>query len=313
MVLNCLIQTLGLYVLGNIIYGVWRIVEEIYLIKEKNLPEEYGKGTWAIVTGATNGIGFGFVKQLAKRGMNVILIARNQEKLDARMKEVKAEFPSVQVKSVKADFKESTDPSLFERIDKEIGDLEVSVLINNVGVSHNGFTLLEADHQSLHDLVTINCTAQLMMTKLFQQRTEKRQGSRSACVFLSSIGCIKPFPGKCSYAASKIFTKRLGLGLRLRNKESIDYLILKPGFVSTPLTNNRKMDIFTSSADECAEGALKALGNRTETWGSNRHILWWSTINAIFWFVPVEFLHQLAGLMFKALGYDASKKYAKRD
>ena len=76
------------------------IIKEMYIIKELNLKERYGADSWALITGSTDGLGLCFAKALAKRKINVILAARNPTKLEARKKEIEAEFKGAKVATV---------------------------------------------------------------------------------------------------------------------------------------------------------------------------------------------------------------------
>ena len=87
-IFNIFIKIIGTYILARIVWSLWLIFQEIFLLKELNLIERYGKGTWALITGSTDGIGFGFARNLAKRGFNIVLCARNPEKLKKRKKEI---------------------------------------------------------------------------------------------------------------------------------------------------------------------------------------------------------------------------------
>lgn len=197
MILSHILELFGLIVLCKIIYKIAESVKEIYFTKEKNFKKIYGEKSYAIITGSTDGIGLGFALHLAKRGFNLILISRNLEKLEKRKTEIKKKNPECEIVVIQADFKNGTNGEFYEKIDEEIGNLDVSVLVNNVGIGLNNKLLLDADHQLCHDLVTINCTTQLMMTKLFMQRVRKREkGQKSACIDVSSVASLKPLAGK---------------------------------------------------------------------------------------------------------------------
>jgi 17beta-estradiol 17-dehydrogenase / very-long-chain 3-oxoacyl-CoA reductase len=114
--------------------------------------EEY-RGSWAIVTGASDGIGSAYARALAARGLNVVIMARTQAKLEALAKEITAEYKvagclcvllgfvcshrpccsalQVQVRPVPFDF--SQPLAAYEAIPKAVDDIKVRVLVNNVG------------------------------------------------------------------------------------------------------------------------------------------------------------------------------------
>ena len=74
----------------------------------------YGK--WAVVTGATDGIGKAYAKALARKGLSIVLISRTPERLAAAAAEVKAAAPGVEVKTVSADFTQSVESGLYAKI-----------------------------------------------------------------------------------------------------------------------------------------------------------------------------------------------------
>jgi 17beta-estradiol 17-dehydrogenase / very-long-chain 3-oxoacyl-CoA reductase len=98
---------------------------------------KYGLGSWAVVTGCTEGIGKGFCYVLAPLRINLCLVSRNKAKLEALEAELKAKFSRLQTKIVVADFSESS-PAFYDRVIAEIGDIDVSILVNNVGMAYLG-------------------------------------------------------------------------------------------------------------------------------------------------------------------------------
>jgi hypothetical protein len=83
----CTIATvIGTYIFVRMLYHIWLCLQEVFLLKELDLLNRYGKGSWAFITGSTDGIGFGFADNLAKRGFNVIICARDAKKLAEKKK-----------------------------------------------------------------------------------------------------------------------------------------------------------------------------------------------------------------------------------
>jgi short-subunit dehydrogenase len=92
-------------------------------------------GEWAVVTGATDGLGKEYARELARRGMKVVLISRNPEKLqrvaDELGKDTKSDFVIVA-----ADFTKGKD--IYPSIQQALHGLDIGVLVNNVGISRGG-------------------------------------------------------------------------------------------------------------------------------------------------------------------------------
>jgi len=89
-----------------------------------------------VVTGATDGLGKAYARQLAGRGMDVVLVSRTQAKLEATAEEIRAEHPGRRVKCVRADFTDPDTAAVYNHVGRELHGLEVGVLVNNVGLSH---------------------------------------------------------------------------------------------------------------------------------------------------------------------------------
>lgn len=93
--------------------------------------KSYGK--WAVVTGCTDGIGKAYAEQLAKRGLSIVLISRTLEKLNEQAKELQDRF-KVETKVIAADFTEPN--SIYPNIRTQLADLDIGILVNNVGMSY---------------------------------------------------------------------------------------------------------------------------------------------------------------------------------
>ncbi|GCB74213.1 hypothetical protein scyTo_0003301 [Scyliorhinus torazame] len=91
-------------------------------------------GRWAVVTGATDGIGKAYAKELAKRGLSIVLISRSQEKLDQVAEEIREQF-QVETRTITVDFGGGVE--IYKVIEAGLAGLEIGVLVNNVGISYS--------------------------------------------------------------------------------------------------------------------------------------------------------------------------------
>jgi 17beta-estradiol 17-dehydrogenase / very-long-chain 3-oxoacyl-CoA reductase len=108
-------------------------------ILPRNFLNEYGKNSWAVVTGASDGIGEVFCKELAKLGFNVCLVSRTKSKLDCVEESLKKINPNIQTKIITADLSHSvSSPTMYDYIYEELKGLDVSFLINSAGVYYVG-------------------------------------------------------------------------------------------------------------------------------------------------------------------------------
>jgi 17beta-estradiol 17-dehydrogenase / very-long-chain 3-oxoacyl-CoA reductase len=116
-----------------ILMRLWQTYDELEYLTERPLAQRYGEGSWAVVTGATSGIGLGFVEAFSARGFNLVLIGRSQAKLDKTICALKKKFNKTKYRTILADFAETPTTEFYDGIMSKMSDLDVSVLVNNVG------------------------------------------------------------------------------------------------------------------------------------------------------------------------------------
>ena len=129
-----LILLVGTVKLIGIVWDLLTIFKKYFLrTKMDHLKRYGGKGTWALVTGASDGIGLEFCRQLAKDGFNIVLVSRNKSKLEAC---VAKEFANLDVKTriVVADFAGATNMQFYENIMKQVTDIDIGLWVLNAGI-----------------------------------------------------------------------------------------------------------------------------------------------------------------------------------
>ena len=217
------------------------------------------RGRWALVTGASAGIGRAFAFSLARRGMHVVLTARRAERLEALARLLRTEH-GVQAEVVAADLAE---PGEAERVWAEASDgSEVHLLVNNAGFGAKGrFDELSRGRQA--EMVRLNCTALLELTHL--ALPEMRARGAGGIVNVASVAAFQPVPDLATYAATKAFVLSLSQAVAEESRGSgVRVVALCPGPVSTEFqevagttVNDRTLGIMTAA--EVAEAALRAL------------------------------------------------------
>ncbi|MGZ4061415.1 MAG: SDR family NAD(P)-dependent oxidoreductase [Bacteroidia bacterium] len=218
-------------------------------------------GPWAIVAGASEGLGAAFAEELANRGLNLILIARRSEKLEVLSKDLKEKYP-IDIKCHMADLADLVQTKhLVSQLEKNIG-----LLVYNAAYAPIGHfeTIAEED---LIKIVDVNVRSPLMMTKLLlPQMIEKRKGG---IVLMSSLAGAQGSPNIATYAASKAFNTILAEGLWSElKKHNIDVTASCAGAISTPGYKNAqsaKDAPGTLSAAKVALETLNALGKGPTT------------------------------------------------
>lgn len=220
-----------------------------------SFQEKYGP--WALVTGASSGIGAEFAKQLAERNLNLILIARRKEKLEhlARSLEKKNK---VQVETIIADLSRSDFMSLVSPLTQT---REIGLLVNNAGFGIGG-NFLEHDLERELALLDVNCRAPLILAhEIGRKMTERRRGG---IIFVSSVSAYIATPYEASYAASKVYDLFLGESLWYEFKQQgVDVLSLCPGSTITEFHEISGTRAFAAMPVEPVVAlALKKLGKK---------------------------------------------------
>ena len=251
-----LCAAVGVFVLASyafdIVHGIWARL----LRPGKNLRKY---GSWAVVTGATDGIGLAMAKEFARRGLNVVLISRSSEKLRTCRYEISTKFPTVEVKTIDIDFGNFDAPAR-ERVAELLKDLDVGVLVNNVGISYPYTRYFdELDDTSVEQLITLNVNSTTWMTRIVLPGMLARR--RGAIVNMSSAAGVLNSPLLAQYGAAKsyvaMFSKTLNYELSGRG---VHVQCQVPLFVATKLAKIRNASLMTASPSGYARAAVAAIG-----------------------------------------------------
>jgi 17beta-estradiol 17-dehydrogenase / very-long-chain 3-oxoacyl-CoA reductase len=183
-----LIRIVGFLKLIELIFRVvWTVKRNLRTTAA--LTERYGKGSWAVITGGSDGIGLAMAKKLASRHFNIVIISRNQNKMNDAAAEIKSVNTGVQVRTIEFDFiKTANAHSVADYqsgiIDK-LADLDISILINNAGYMIPGdFDRISMEeHKNMIDVGIMPAT---MITKLLTDKMLARK-KRTATMFVSSV------------------------------------------------------------------------------------------------------------------------------
>jgi short-subunit dehydrogenase len=185
-------------------------------------------GPWALVAGASEGLGAEFATQLAANGLHLVLVARRKEPLEALATKLAQEY-AIEVRPIELDLSRDDSVTL---ISEQVGDLDIGLLIYNAAASFIGPFLGLSLQDHLSEL-TVNCRAPLTLTYVFGQRMLKRR--RGGIVLMSSLSSAQGSALVANYAATKAYNRILAEGLweELR-KQGVDVLACSAGPISTP-------------------------------------------------------------------------------
>jgi hypothetical protein len=188
------------------------------------------EGKWAVVTGASSGLGADFARELARRGCHVMLVARREERLQALAEELKRDHPGVESDIIPMDLGRCGAGRELHAAVRE-RDREVAVLVNNAGFGTFGPFLessLERDTSMMH----LNMVTLVELTKLFAQYMVRAGFGRILQV--ASIAAYQPTPVYALYSASKSFVLNFSeaLGYELAGT-GVRCTVLSPGVTAT--------------------------------------------------------------------------------
>jgi short-subunit dehydrogenase len=206
--------------LAAIAAALWGAQEQ-FGRKGRSLRERYGE--WALITGASAGIGAEFARALAREGLSCVLTARRADRLRALAGELEQRY-QVKTRVVPADL---ADPAGADQVIDAIKDLQVDVFINNAGFGYAG-RFDKQDTARLRDMVQVNCVAPVVLaSRLIPGMRERGCG---AMIMLGSVAGRQPLPRHALYAATKAFDLLFGEALwtELRGT-GVDVLVLEPG------------------------------------------------------------------------------------
>ena len=164
-------------------------------------------GKWALVTGASAGIGAALARELAAQGAKLILTARRKDRLESLAAALGAGGTEVRV--LAADLNDPAAPELLYNATEGAG-LPVDILINNAGLGQYGALCASPVEQELSQ-VRVNCEAVVRLSRFFVPRMVERR--RGWVLILASTASFQPVPYITTYAATKAFDRFFSLGL----------------------------------------------------------------------------------------------------
>jgi len=228
------------------------------------------QGQWAVVTGATDGIGKAYALALAKKGMNIVLISRTPFKLQNVAAEINSAYGGIETKIIDVDF---TKADIYDRIKNELKDLDIGVLVNNVGMSYDHpeyFTQVEDD--LCERLINCNIHSVSQMTRIVLPGMAERK--RGVIINLASLSAVIPAPFLAVYAATKAYVESLSesLGVEYASKGVTIQCVL-PGFVVSNMSKLKRPTLMAPTPRSFVHSTLKTTGIEKRTAGYFMHKL----------------------------------------
>ncbi|KAF5386193.1 hypothetical protein D9615_002289 [Tricholomella constricta] len=202
--MSTFLLVLGALSVARIVYQTLSVLLQIFVLPGKNV-KQFGanRGAWAVVTGASDGIGKEFAFQLAKAGFNVLLVARNKVLLQATASDIAKKYPGVSTETHSIDFAKG-DEAAYQGLAMVLNDRDIGVLVNNVGKSHAmPAYLVDTPKEEMIDIVAINVNATLRVTYAVLPGMVERK--RGLILNIGSFAGGLPSPMLATYSGTKAF------------------------------------------------------------------------------------------------------------
>ncbi len=204
--------------------GLWR-ARPLFHAFRPALRQRYGE--WALITGASAGIGTEFARALARDGMSCILTARRAERLQSLAAELQ-QAHGVATRVVAADL---SAPGEVDRLAAAVADLDIGLLVNNAGHGIAG-RFAQQDPARLSAMIQLNCVAPAVLTSHLLPPMLAR--GRGAVIITGSVAGRQPVPFNGAYSATKAFDLLLGESLWAELQGTgVDVLVIEPGPTAT--------------------------------------------------------------------------------
>lgn len=284
--------------IGNAVLGtVYRLFFRSIDLDRYRKKDEDG---WAVITGASDGIGLGYARLLAQHRFNVMLVGRNGDKLGRVAGDLGLEFKGIKIEYCVSNA-EDPEPSV-DKVVQAMEGRDIAILINNVGIAQTPGRLEGVARDELRRLVTVNCTYPMLLTHALLPAIKSRKHP-GAIINMSSVVALIQVPFNSVYAASKAFNRLFSVSLAGECAEyGIDVLSVTPGLVASKLSGVKESGGFACNPLECAEGALKQIGlvEAIPHWRHEARLLILRALTQ--WLVPLTWQPTINARLFKRIG-----------
>src|SRR5229473_631333 len=231
--------------------------------KMKTVLDKRQFGPWALVTGASSGIGKEFARQIAASGINVVLVARREELLAELGRAISQEF-GVEYRALAMDLSQE---GFIARLADATRDLDIGLVVSNAGTGNPG-EFLKLDRQLLQETLRLSTMAHLDIAHHFGQKLGERR--RGGIILAGAMGAENGVPCMANDGAAKGYIHSLGEALHYEFKRLGVYVtVLAAGFTNTAVLEKFGLDPKTMpmkpmSVEQCvSEGLSGLLKNRS--------------------------------------------------
>ncbi|MBY8862354.1 SDR family NAD(P)-dependent oxidoreductase [Nocardia sp. CA2R105] len=214
-------------------------------------------GPWAIIAGASEGVGASLADQLGAAGVNLVLIARNAALLQQIAEGVRDRH-GVQVRELPLDL--TADPVIGRTIAESTAGLEVGLVIYNAGAASHPVPLLEQPYEYWHNQVRLNCIGPLSM--VYEFAPAMRDRGRGGIVVVGSLACIVGAPTVAVYSAEKIFQVNFAESMWAElQPHGVDVACAILGYTDTPANRRRGIEFDSRTMISSETAAREIIAN----------------------------------------------------
>src|SRR6202049_791567 len=220
-------------------------------------------GPWALITGASSGIGKEFARQIAASGINVVLVARRETALIEVGRSIAKDF-KVHYRVIVMDLSQD---GFIPKLAEDTKDLDIGLVVSNAGTANPG-EFLKLDRQLLQETLRLNTMAHLDIAHYFGRKLAERR--RGGLILVGAMGAESGIPRIANDAGAKAYVHSLGEALHYEFKPLGVYVtVLAAGFTNTPVLEKfgfdpKTMPMKPMSVEQCvSEGLSGLLKNRS--------------------------------------------------
>ncbi len=235
-------------------------------------------GPWALITGASSGLGQAFAEKLAQRGINLVLTARSEDKLQKSASELERNY-GVNVRAIAIDLsvRDSVD-ALYVRC----ADLDIGLVVSNAGATQ----MRDYMHYGLDEVrrsVQLNVAAHADLARFFGEAMLSRRKGRGGLLFISSIVGLQGAPYLSVYSASKAYLLSFAEALHYESRnKGLHVTAVAPGPIKTPMMQLgpaakeiiKQSHLSLLEPERVASGALDALERNTSIYIPGPYMRW---------------------------------------
>lgn len=223
----------------------------------------YNLNTWAIITGATDGIGLEFAKKFYDNNWNLILVSRNENKLESVILQYFSNPKKINtVVGYKLDYSNCKPEDFDLFYEHQLKNKEITVLINNIGTGYSLEYMHLINKQLIINTCKVNIESTIFMTQIVLKRMLQTSKKKIILNISSASGLLNTSPLISIYGASKAFINHWTASMNTEyENNNILFEVLTPFYITTKLSGYTEESLFIPSPKTYVEYAMHLIGN----------------------------------------------------